>query len=232
MADPTPSTAQVPPAAAPATQQPGTTTVTPTPAPAAPAPAAPAPATTTQAAAEPAPATNKETPAAAAAVLKIEDLKLPEGSLLDPKVVEEIVSLANAKKLSKEDAQGMLERESKLISSYVEGEKAKATQVQEGWYNAAFADPEIGGGNKELYDKNMELGHRVIKKYGTPAFEKMLKDSGAFEHPEVLRFVIRLGKEHAPDQLVLPGPGAGDSKLPRLADRLYKTEQPAAAPAE
>lgn len=157
-------------------------------------------------------------PAVEPTALKQEDLKLPDGSLLDAKAVEDILVLANEKKLTKEAAQAILERESKSLSAYVEGEKARASQLQEKWYEDAKADKEIGG---ESYDKNCELGFRVIKRYGTPGLEKLFKDSGAHQHPEVMRFIVRIGQAMAPDQLVLPGAGSEGQALPRLADRLY-----------
>lgn len=227
-----PSPAQVPPAAEPVKQQaepkvepkvePSSAT--------APTPAAGSPEVPPKkdaAAAEPAPATKEEPAPGAAAVLKKEDFKLPEGSLLDPKAVEEIVSLANAKKLSKEAAQEILDRESKVVSLHVEGEKVKAQQLQEKWYADAKADKEIGG---EAFDQNVELGFRVVKRFGTPELEALLKNTGAHENPEVLRFIIRMGKAMAPDQLVIAGAGASSgAKLPRLADRIYgpKPEAPA-----
>ncbi len=244
------STAQVPPAAAPASAAPaeqpkpaeGTPAPAATPA-AAPAAATPSPAATPAAApaakdgaaAEPAPATKKDEPkpadGAPTVPLKSEDFKLPEGSLLDPAALPALIEFANAKKMSKEDAQAMLEHESKAVSSYVEGEKAKATQMEEQWYEASKSDKEIGG---EAYDANVELGNRVLKKFGTPGFEKLLQDSRAHLHPEVQRFIIRIGKAMNPAELVTEGAGDGAGvALPRLADRMYtggkKKADPAAA---
>lgn len=232
MLDPNPaSPAQVPPAAAPANAAP-VVTETPkpvaveTPAPVTPPAAAPAaqPAEKKEgAAAEPAPVTKKEEPKPAeaqpAAALKSDDFKLPEGSLLHPDAVKEIVDFANAKKLSKDDTQAMLERESKAVGAYVEGEKAKATQMEDQWFEASKTDKEFGGA---AYDTNVELGNRVLKKFGTPAFEVLLKDSKAHMHPEVQRFLIRIGKAMNPAELVTESPGTGAGvALPRLADRLY-----------
>lgn len=223
MADEPIKTAQAPADAAPDTKQPDSANVE--------SPAVNPPVTTSvtpepkkDAAAEPAPVAKEEPKKDEPkkdepAVLKKEDLKLPEGSLLDPKVVEEIAALANAKKLSKEDAQGLLERESKAVSSYVVGEQAKAQQMQDQWYEQSKGDKEFGG---EAYEANVELGNRVRMKFGTPELDKLLKDSGGQFHPEVQRLFIRLGKAMAPDQLVIAGAGeSAGVKPPRLADRLY-----------
>jgi hypothetical protein len=170
------------------------------------------------AAAEPAPA-SKEQPAAQPAIAK-GDVKLPEGSLLAAETVEEIVSFVNEKKLPKDVAQAIVERESALLGSFVEGEKVKHEKLKDGWYEAAKGDKEFGG---EQFDANIERGHRVIRRFFGPDFLKLLEATGGDVHPEVIRGFVRLGKQFSDDQLVVPG-----DKVPaepsRLEDRLYKKE--------
>lgn len=215
-----PAPAQAPAPAAPATQ-PETKT---TPAPAAPAAATPAatPAPETKkegAAAEPAPET-KEKPAEqqTAVALTKDDVKLPEGAMLEAKRVEEIISFANEKKLPKDVAQAIAERENAVLSSYVEGEKEKHTKAKDQWYETAKTDKEFGGVE---FDKNIERGHRVIKRFFGPEFLNILEKTGGDVHPEVIRGFVRLGKAMSDDQLVIPG-----DKVPadpeRIEDRFYK----------
>lgn len=164
-----------------------------------------------------------EKPAGEKAVVSKDDLKIPEGSLLDPKAAEDVAAFAQAKGLSKEAAQAVLERESKALGSFVETEKQKLAQSQETWAKECSLDKEFGG---EAFDKNIELGHRVIKRFGNPVFEKILKDTGAAIHPEVVRVFVRIGQAMSEDQLVLPGSAASASE--RMEDRLYSKPAPAA----
>lgn len=223
-----PKAAQVPPAAAAGVQQPEPkkdVVVPPAPAAAPAADPAKAPEAKKEGAAADPGAAAKDKPNDQPNVVNKDDLKLPEGSLLSPQAVEAILALAKEKNLSKEQAQVVLDRESNAVKSYVEGEKAKLTQMQDQWYEQTKADKELGG---EAYDANVELGHRVFKKFVPAPLEQILKDSGMHEHPEVVRFFVRLGKAMAPDQLVMPN-AAGDPSGVRLADRIYgKKEEPAA----
>lgn len=123
--------------------------------------------------------------------LKKEDLKLPEGSSLDTKVVDEIIAFSKENGLSKEKAQALLDRESKMLSSYVDGEKAKLTQAQSSWTEVSRTDKEIGG---EKFAENVECANRVFKTYGNEGLQKFLDDTKLGNHPDVLRFVSRIGR--------------------------------------
>lgn len=218
-----PVAAQVPPNAAPDKAAPVVDDKTKTPAAATPPVAAAAPVVapvTTDAAAKPG-ASTEEKPAAQAKVeLVRDDLKLPEGSLLDPKTVDGILAFAKERGLSKEAAQGVLDRENQSVLSYVEGEKAKLTQTQESWFDASKNDKEIGG---EAFARKAELSKRVVDKFGSPALTKMLIDSRMGNHPEVVRVFSRIGETMTEDQLVIAGGAAAEGSS--MADRLYAPKQ-------
>lgn len=129
-------------------------------------------------------------------------LKLPDGSQVAPEYVDQVVSFAKENKLSNEQAQAILNRDSGSVSSFVEAQKAQLTKNAEAWKNAVVADPEIGGDN---YKKNVDLAVSVMKRFGTPELSKVLEETQFGNHPEVIRALARIGKAMTPDQLVLPG---------------------------
>lgn len=180
--------------------------------------ATPGAATTEPAKTEPA----KTEPAKAAPVeVKKEDLKLPDGSLLDPKTVDEVLALSKEKGWTKETAQGVLERESKALSSYIEGETAKLTQVQNSWTEAARTDKEIGG---EKFAENVECSNRVFKAFGNEAVKNLLDNTKAGNHPDVIRMFNRIGRALGimDDSFVMPSGGLSASGQHRdAADVLY-----------
>ncbi len=144
------------------------------------------------------------------------DLKLPENSLLDATHVGKIAALAKANGLTNEQAQGYLEAESEAVATYVE-------QRKEAWKSEAIADPEIGG---DAAKQNVELAHRVLERYATPKLKEELNKTGYGNHPELVRMLVRLGKEMAPDSLVIPGTQSGGKKS--MEDVFYgetKTKQ-------
>jgi hypothetical protein len=145
------------------------------------------------------------------------DLKLPDGSPLDAKALDEVSSFAKEKKLTQDEAQAVLERESKRIASYVDAQKEQLAQKQKEWIETIKTDKELGG---EGMNKTIEMAKRVVDRYGSDSLKKALNDSGLGNHPELVRFVSRIGKAMSEDQLVLPGAAQSTGKK-SLEDIFY-----------
>jgi hypothetical protein len=159
-----------------------------------------------------------ETKAGDVPALKAEDLQLPEGSLLRERDVAEVLALAAEKKLPKAEAQALLQQRHELVGSYMAHEAVLLKERQEGWYTAAKADKELGG---EAYDQNVELGFRFLKRFGNPTVEKLLKETGMYEHPEILRMIVRAAKATADDKWIDPEAGTHEQKPESRAKRIY-----------
>ena len=140
------------------------------------------------------------------------DLKLPDGSRLDPSRVEKIASLAKERKLSNEAAQEILTREHEVVEGYASAQQTAYQQQQEAWSTALKTDKELGGDN---LNKKVELASRVVNRFGTEEFKKALNETGLGNHPELVRVFARVAEKLGEDNLVLPGaaPGAGPKDL-------------------
>lgn len=172
-------------------------------------PAADPKATADPAAAAAPPKDPKETPGQAKVVPEKYDLKLPEGSLLDPKSLEKIASRSKEQGLSNEEAQKDLERESAAYADFDTRQKEQVKQVQSAWVDTARADPEIGG---EAFTQNVELSKRVVSRFFTDGFRSALESTGLGNNPELLRGLTRIGKAMSEDQLVIPKAPAAAKK--------------------
>lgn len=214
MADTNTATAQEPTQAA-GTAKPGDAapapaagTVTPTPATGdgAAAPAAPATTATTEKPGEQAPVVPEKYD------LKLpDDLKAPEGVDVNA-YLERTAATARELGLSNEKANALLKHDVQTVSKYAEDVQAQHANNVNAWLGQVKADKEIGG---EAFDANAELAKRVIGRFGTDAFKDALNKTGLGNHPELVRFVVRLGKTMSEDQLVVPGSaGAPVSKDP------------------
>jgi hypothetical protein len=145
------------------------------------------------------------------------ELKLPEGSLLDASAIERTVAFAKEQGLSPKAAQAMLDRESNLLSSNAERQRTEWDKATNGWMDASKSDKEFGG---EAFPKNAELAKRVITRFGTPELMKGLTETGFGNHPELVRLMVRIGKEMDDDQLVMPGSQAAAAPKD-IADVFY-----------
>jgi len=142
----------------------------------------------------------KEAPAAPAKVEPVKfDLKHPEGSLLNPKRIEEIVAEAKASGLTPEQAQANVDREHKAIATFQEAQKQQLTQNVEQWRKDFENDKEIGG---NLAKESAEHAKRFVTKFGSPKLKEALDSSGLGNHPELIRMCAAAGKLLANDKFV------------------------------
>lgn len=163
---------------------------------------------------------DKGTPPAAKVVPETYDLKLPDGSPLDPATIEKTAAYAKERGLSNEEAQALIDRENETISSYVEKQHKELEEKTVQWEKTWEGDKEIGGGD---FKKNAELAKRVVERFGSPELKKALNDTGLGNHPELGRLLVRIGKAMTDDQLVLPGAMPAAKKTP--AQVLYGPDQ-------
>lgn len=194
---------------------------TPTPATVPAASAVPAPAAVpTPDPATPAAATPTITPAtpstAATLVPDKYELKLPNGSQLQPAEVEKVASYAKERKLTQEQAQDVLNTRSEAVSSYSEAQVSAYNERINSWKAASAADKEIGGVD---YGKNVELAHRAMKTFGGDTLMQELEVTGYGNHPEVVRVFARIGKAMGEGRLINPGASGGGEKS--RAEKFY-----------
>ncbi len=146
------------------------------------------------------------------------DLKLPEGSQLPPAHVEKLASLAKERGLSQDEAQAMLDRDSGLISSYAKEQQDQFKKQSDTWKAEFVADKEFGG---EKATENVELAHRVVKRFADDKFVQELERSGLGDHPDLLRTFARIGKEMSEDRLRMPNTQGGGGVKKSAEETFY-----------
>lgn len=149
------------------------------------------------------------------------DFKVPEGAVgIDAKYLEQVSAYAKEHKLTQEEAQSIVNRDSANFASFVKAQNEQFASEAEKWVETAKNDKEIGG---DELNRNVELAKRVVDKFGTDSFKKTLNDTGLGNHPELVRLLVRIGKTMSEDQLVVAG---SQSSAKRTAvDVLYGKKQ-------
>lgn len=148
--------------------------------------------------------------------------KVPEGVVIEEALVKDFAAIAKADNLSQEGAQRYVD----LFQKYTAEQAQKAADAEakqwndtlENWRKQGQDDPETGGQN---YEANRGLANAVIAAYGGPKFVEAMTVTGMANHPELLRFAMKLGKAIGEDKLKLGGGSAQAQKS--LADRVYGT---------
>jgi hypothetical protein len=88
------------------------------------------------------------------------------------------------------------------------------------WAKTAQADPEIGGAN---WDTSVSHAQKVINQFGSPALKDYLNQTGAGNHPEVIRLMAKVGAVISEDNPTATSQG----KVARdTVATLYPDDQP------
>lgn len=121
------------------------------------------------------------------------DLKLPENSILDSGVVDQLAAIAKQNGFSNEQAQKILDEQSAAVSQAVQDRATK-------WVEQLKSDKELG----PQLSRKVELASRVVNRFGSEELKQELNRSGFGNHPELVRILSRIGEAMAEDSLINP----------------------------
>lgn len=152
----------------------------------------------------------KKTADDAARAALVYTLKLPDGSIADPALVERTAAIARAQGLSNEAGQALLDatvselqaQDTLRAEQWTPRTGAKWVEYANTMKAASLADPEIGGSPQKLAN-SVELGQIAIRTLadGDPKMEERFKtflhDSGLDNNPDAIRLLSRIGKRMA-----------------------------------
>lgn len=149
------------------------------------------------------------------------DLKMPDGVELDAELATAMG--VDFKELGLTNAQAQ-----KLADKFIAVQTAKATKQNETWGNTlqkwaddAKADADIGG---DKWDGTVSASRRAVEKLGTPELKEYLNASGGGNHPELIRFMAKVGSMIKEDD---PASGGAPGKATRdRAEVLYPDDKP------
>jgi len=149
---------------------------------------------------------------------KYEDFTLPEGVVLEQSLMESITPLFKELGLSQDGAQKLIDLQVINVQKEADAQKKAWQDTMTGWVDKSKNDKEIGG---QLFNESLSLAKEALTAFGTKDFNNMLAVTGVGNHPEMVRFLVKLGKtmkEHD----VLQASDKG-TKPVDLATMLYPT---------
>lgn len=126
------------------------------------------------------------------------DLKMPEGVPLDDKLLEAVTPVFKDLFLTNAQAQALTDKFTEVMQQRVTAQGENWANTISGWADQAKADKDIGGDN---WDATVSTGLRAVNILGTPELRDYLNASGGGNHPEVIRFMAKVGamiKEDSP----------------------------------
>ena len=133
----------------------------------------------------------------------------PEPYALDFGVYGENVDAGEAQFLSQiaQESGADAVAASKLVQDLtLYGQVKHDLQVQD-WEAASRADPEFGG---EKLNENLAIANRALEAYDPQGtIRAMLAETGYGNHPDLIRFMLAIGRDLAPDRMVSASGASG-----------------------
>jgi hypothetical protein len=161
------------------------------------------------------------------------DLKLPDGSKLDPAFVERTAAIARELGLDQKGAEQLLANRTKEIADVTAALKAPDLKTglgagplwiarDDAFRKEAFADKQFGNGDKATFDTHIEQAQQGLKilEQGSPDVRALLNESGWGSHPVVLKALASLGKRGAEGAQVRGQGGAGE-RVKSAAEQMF-----------
>lgn len=152
------------------------------------------------------------------------ELKLPDGSLLDPQDIVKVEAFAKANNLTNAQAQQLLEQRHEAAAGLVQRQQAFLTDQSQKWLEEIRGHPELGGTH---FAETTAYAKRVMQRFGSEGLTELLESSGLGNHPKVVEFVVKIGKALGEDLRPLPfWATAGQQNKPKSDAEVFWPEMP------
>lgn len=139
-----------------------------------------------------------------------EAFEIPEGSTtLGEDVVAAFSTAASDAGLSQEQAQKIINA---IGPAQLKAQQAVVDDAHTSWVKQTRSDKEVGGANYKTSLNNMRI---AVGKFATPEFKQLLvgEHTRLANHPEMLRFLSRVGAALSPDRSLVSGGKASTPKV-------------------
>lgn len=145
-----------------------------------------------------------------------QDFQAPEGTEIDTELLGEFTPIAKELDLSQDQAQKFIDFMPKVQERIITGLTKDWETKQGDWVKSAKDDPEYGGSQ---FKASVATANRAIKELGGDKLVKALNETGAGNHPEIIRGFVKIGKLMEEDSISF-GKG-GEKKVLTQAERLF-----------
>lgn len=127
------------------------------------------------------------------------DFVLPEGLQADPELTTELKTVARELNLTQAQAQRLADLGVKSTQKQLQAIEAHVERQRDAWADETRADAEIGGA---ALQESLSHAKRALSEFGSPKLLALLNESGAGNHPEVIRAFAKMGRAMAADKVV------------------------------
>lgn len=128
------------------------------------------------------------------------EFKAAEGQDLDAAALEQFEPIARELNLTNEQAQKMVDLYGTQILPMVQKQQSEAWQkTTEQWAADVKADKEIGG---DKLTASIGVAQRALETFGTPDLKEYLNSTGLGNHPDLIKFCVKVGHAMSEDKVL------------------------------
>jgi hypothetical protein len=151
------------------------------------------------------------------------EVKFPEGYEASPELVSTIKEVAKAKQLTAEEAGKLATSIAASHEKFIQSIMEKDKQTKQGWIEEIKSDKDFGGAKLK---ESFETASKAMKRYGSAGLNKFFSETGLGSHPELVKFVIRVGRDIKEDTIATrtasqSSPASPEEKQVRVHEELY-----------
>jgi len=134
----------------------------------------------------------------------------------DDELMTQAKSVFKELNLTQEQAQQLVDFESNVKAEENQRQQGAWDELQDTWKKASENDKEFGG---DGLDSNLAIAKKGRDAFGDKEFNEMLEVTGVGNHPEMIRFLFKIGKLVSEDK-ILQGSGSASGSATQ-AERLF-----------
>lgn len=123
---------------------------------------------------------------------------LPDDFDMNQDTLAEYHTFAKENNLTQEQAQRGVD----MVAQMKQAEMQQWVEQQKSWVEDAKADAEFGN---DKFDESIAVAVKARDSFGTSEFNEMLDSSGLGNHPEMIRFLHRVGKAISENSVIVGG---------------------------
>ena len=148
--------------------------------------------------------------------IEYKDFKFPNEVKVDDADLGSFKDVAKELKLTQEQAQKLIDLQASVAQKHAKITQDQWNDVQKDWRTKSETDKEFGG---EKFKENIGVAKKALDAFASKEFKEALELTGMGNHPEMIRFLYKVGKTLKEDSVQTTGASKGDPK--DLAKILY-----------
>ncbi len=166
-------------------------------------------------------------PSGAPATVEVEGFKIPASAEPNREALGALREIASAHRLPQDAVQAMVDLAIKQAQVEVAGYERAYKDMRAEWVGELKSDPQFAGSRGEKWDANLALARKAVAAFGNAKLRATFNELGIGDHPELVRFMAKVGAALGDDWTPPAEPSAEPDE-----DALMRARYPSMFPKE